>query len=109
MQKHVQIFFAGFIYIWTSDFVNHSQLALIGFACGAVVENLPANAGDVEDSDWIPESGRSSGVGNGNPLQYSCLKNHMDRGPWWTAIHSVTESQARLKWLSMHRKNQELL
>ena len=49
----------------------------VGFPYGSVVKNLPANAGDV---GLIPGSGRSSGVGNGNPLQYSCLGNHMDRG-----------------------------
>ena len=53
-----------------------------GFSGGAlVVKNLPANTGDV---GLIPGSGRSLGVGNGNPLQYSCLENSMDRGTWWT-------------------------
>ena len=51
---------------------------------GAVVKNLPANAGD---SGLIPESGRSPREGNGNPLQYSCLENPMDRRAWWTAVH----------------------
>ena len=45
-----------------------------------VVKNPPANAGDTGDADWIPASGRSPGIGNGNPLQYSCLENPMDRG-----------------------------
>ena len=45
-----------------------------------VVENLPANAGDARDAGLIPELGRSPGGGNGNPLQYPCLKNSMDRG-----------------------------
>ena len=49
----------------------------MGFPGGAVVKNLPANAGD---TDLIPGSERSPGVGNGNPLQYSCLENFMDRG-----------------------------
>ena len=47
---------------------------------GSVVKNLPANAGDAGDMGSIPESGRSPGVGNGKPLQYSCLENPMDRG-----------------------------
>ena len=49
--------------------------------------------------DWglIPGSGRSPGEGNGNPLQYSCLENPMDREAWWAAVHSVTKSQTRLK------------
>ena len=40
--------------------------------------------------------------GNGNPLQYSCLENHVDRGAWWAAVHGVSQSQTRLKWLSLH-------
>jgi len=55
------------------EWVGASQLAL-------VVKNLPANVGDARDSDSIPESGRSPGVGSGTPLQYSCLENPMDRG-----------------------------
>ena len=50
------------------------------FPGGAVVKNLPANAGDTRDACSIPGSGRSPGIGNGNPLQYSCLENSMDRG-----------------------------
>ena len=47
-----------------------------------VIENLPANAGDVRDMGLIPGSGISPGRGNGNPLQYSCLENPIDRGAW---------------------------
>ena len=53
------------------------QYINMGFPGGSVIKNLPANAGDVGS---IPELGRSPGVGNGNPLQYSCLENCMDRG-----------------------------
>ena len=49
----------------------------------------------------IPESGRSSGGGHGNPLQYSCLENPMDRGAWWASVHRVAKSQTQLKQLSM--------
>ena len=49
-----------------------------------------------EDPVWIPESRRSLGEGNGNPLQYSCLVNPMHRGAWWTAVHGVTMSQIQL-------------
>ena len=45
---------------------------------------------------------RSSGEGNGNPLQYSCLENPVDRGAWWAAVHRVAQNQTRLKRLSMH-------
>ena len=58
----------------------------MGFAGDSVVKNLPANA---EDTGSIPGLGRSSGEGNGNPLQYSCLENSMDRGTWWARVHGV--------------------
>jgi len=50
----------------------------------------------------VPGLGRYPGEGNGNPLQYSCLKNSMDRGAWWATVHSVTKSWTWLKRLSMH-------
>ena len=69
---------------------------LLGFPGGSVVKNLTANAGDTGDMGSIPTSGRSSGEGNGNLLQYSCLENPMDRGAWWATIHGVRMSQTRL-------------
>ena len=63
-----------------------------GIPGGAGVKNLPANAGDTRDAGLIPGSGRSPGEGNGNPLQYSCLENPMDRGAWWATVHGVAES-----------------
>ena len=57
-----------------------------------VVKNPPANAGDVKDAGSIPGSGRSPGGGHGNPLQYSCLENPMDRGAWQATLHGITES-----------------
>ena len=54
------------------------------------VKNPPANAGDIRDTGSIPGSGRSLGEGNGNPLQYSCLGNSVDRGAWWVTVHGVT-------------------
>ena len=53
-------------------------------------ESLPANARNARDEDSVPGLGRSPAVGNGNPLQYSCLENPMDRGTWWAAVHGVT-------------------
>ena len=67
-----------------------------------VVKNLPANAGAIRDSGSIPGSVRSHGEGNGNPLQYSCLENPVDRGAWWATVHRVTKSQTWLKRLSTH-------
>ena len=64
-----------------------------GFPGGLVIKNLPANAGDTEDVGSIPGLGRSPGGGNGNPLQYSCLENPMDRGAWQATVHRVTKSQ----------------
>ena len=63
-----------------------------------VVNNLPANdnEGDVRDTGLIPAYGRSPGEGNGNPFQYPCLENLMDRGAWWAAVHGVTKSWAQL-------------
>ena len=58
-----------------------------------VVKNPPASAGDIRDMGLIPGSGRSPGGEDGSPLQYSCLKNPMDRGAWWATVHGVAESE----------------
>ena len=60
------------------------------------------SAGDRGDMGSIPGSGRSPGGGHGNPLQYSCLENAMDRGAWQATVHGITKSQTRLKQLNMH-------
>ena len=57
-----------------------------------MVKNTPAIARDIRDMGSIPGLGRSPGEGNGNPLQYSCLENLMDRGSWWATVHRVAES-----------------
>ena len=67
-----------------------------------VVKKLPTSALDIRDTGSIPESGRSPGEEHGNPLQYSCLENPMDRGAWWAAVHRVTKSWTRLMQLSTH-------
>ena len=59
-----------------------------------MVKNLPAVAGDLVS---IPGSGRSPGEGNGNPLQYPCLENPIDRGAWWAVVYGVPKSWARLR------------
>ena len=66
---------------------------LMGFPGGSMVKNPPANAGDTGDSGSVTGLGRSPGVGNGNPLQYSCLENSIDRGAWWPTVHGVAKSQ----------------
>ena len=64
-----------------------------------VVKNSPANAGDIRDTCSSLASGRSPEGGHGNPLQYSCLENSMDKGAWWATVHGVAKSQTQLKWL----------
>ena len=72
------------------------HIFLWGFPRGSVVKNLLANAGDVRDLGSVPGLGRSPGGGNGNPVQFSCLGNPMDRGVWWATVHEVTKSRTRL-------------
>ena len=62
------------------------------FPSGSVVKNPPANAGNIRDVGFIPGLGRSPGGGHGNPLQYSCLENPMDRGAWQATVYRVAES-----------------
>ena len=57
-----------------------------------MIQNLPANAGDIRDMGSIPGLGRSAGGGHGNPLQYSSLDNLMDGGAWWATVHRVPKS-----------------
>ena len=57
-----------------------------------MVKNPSANAGDAGDTGSIPGQGRSPGGGNGNPLQYSCLRNPKDRGAWLAIVHGVANS-----------------
>ena len=66
-----------------------------------VVTNPAANAGDVRDAGLLPGLARYPGGEHGNPLQYSCLENPMDRGAWWDTVHGVTKSQTQLERLSM--------
>ena len=58
-----------------------------------VVKNPPTNAGDIRDVGSIPGSGRAPGGGHGNPFQYSCLQNPMDRGAWQATVQRVAQSQ----------------
>ena len=66
-----------------------------------VVKNPSVNTGDIRDSGSIPGLGRSPGGGHGNPLQYSCLENPMDRGAWRATVHGVTKSWTGQKQFSM--------
>ena len=71
---------------------NWAYYFIKGFPGGAEVKASACNVGDLGS---IPGSGRSPGEGNGNPLQYSCLENLMDRGAWWATVHG-SRSQTRL-------------
>ena len=62
-----------------------------------MVKTLPANAGDTRDAGSILGSRRSPGEGNGNPLQYSCLENPMDRGAWWATVDGAAKSRTQLR------------
>ena len=70
--------------------VGASQVVLL-------VKNPPAEAEDIRDKQSIPGWERSPGGGNGNPLQYSCLENPIDREAWQDTVHRITESQTQLK------------
>ena len=72
-------------------------LGIMGFPDGSDGKESACNAGD---PGLILESGRSPGEGNGNPLQYSCLENSMDREAWWATVHGIAKSQTQLKQLS---------
>ena len=74
-----------------------SLMNVRSFPGGTVLKNLPANAGDRRDTGLLPGSGRSTGVGDSKPLQYSCLENSMDRGAWKATVHGVAESWTRMK------------
>ena len=69
-----------YVYIWAS-------------LLAPLVKNPPAKAEDVRDVSSIPGLGRSPGGGHGNPLQFSCLENSMDKGAWWAIVRGVTKSQ----------------
>ena len=84
-------------------FLSEPQAEIGGFPSGAVVKNLPANAGDTGDVGLIPGLGRSPGGGHSNPLQYSCMENPMDRGAWRATVLRVAESDTSSQ-LSMHRQ-----
>ena len=82
--------------------MKSSQVAL-------VVKNPPANAGDLKDVGSIPGLGRSSGGGHGNPFQYSCLENPMNREAWQAMVHRVTKILIQVRRLSIHAHMQDEL
>ena len=97
MYTYTSMYILSHAYIDTNMYIHiwASQMA-------PVVKNLPANAGDVRDTDLISGLGRFPGGCHGNPLQCSCLENPVDRGAWWVIIHRVAKSLTCLKGLSTH-------
>ena len=77
----------------------------MGFPGGSVGKESACNAGDAGVVGSIPGSGRSPGGRHGNPLQYSCLENPMNKGAWRATIHGVAKSQTGLKLLSTHTED----
>ena len=71
----------------------------MGFPGGSVVKNLPSNAGNM---GLIPESGRSPGEGNDNPLQYTCLENSMDREAWQATVYGLAKESDMTEHVCMH-------
>ena len=89
--KHLSICLSAWLHTHMYSHLHNYRVS----SGGSVVKNTPANAGNARDLGLIPGSGRSPGKGNGNPLQYSCLENPMDRGAWWAAVHEVPKSWTR--------------
>ena len=69
---------------------------MLDFPGDSAVKNSPVNAGDIRDSGLIPGLGRSPGEGDGNPFQYSCLRNPTDRRAWQATVRGIAKSQTRL-------------
>ena len=93
---------------WKWAILNQHPPTHLGFPGGVVVKNSPAYPRDTRVVGSIPGSGRSPGEGNGNPLQYSCLENPMDRGAWRATDHGVAKSwtrRTRLHCLLIHGRN----
>ena len=74
------------------DNIRLNNIHIIGVKEGAEVKKLLANSGDTRDASSTPGSGRSPGIGNGKPLQYSYLENSIGRGAWWAIVHEVAKS-----------------
>ena len=77
------------------------KLLMVVSQVALVVKNLPANSGDRGEVGSVSELGRSPGEGHGNPLQYYCLENPMNRGAWWTIVHVIAESDTAER-LTLH-------
>ena len=86
----------------TNFYVLDKLQGSLAFPGGAVVKNLPASTGDEKDSDSISGLGRSPGAGNGNPFQYSCLENSVDRGAWQATFYGVARKLDTTEYTHTH-------
>ena len=93
----IKMFFFSCNWYVKKDFFYHSKWAS---QVALVVKKLTINVGGIRDLDSIPVSGKFPGKGHGNPLQYCCPENPMDRGPWRATVHRVAQSKTQLKQLS---------
>ena len=84
------------VLIFYVEWIETCPVAWGAFQVAVVIKNLPASAGDIREAGSIPGSGRSPGEGSGNPLQYSCLENPMDRRTWWATVHGAAKSMCGL-------------
>ena len=85
-----------FIVLFIEFFLKRKFIIFRTVFDATVVKNPPANAGDTRDVGSIPGLERSPGEGNGNPFQYSCLGNPMDRGAWWAVVQGVAKRWTQL-------------
>ena len=95
------------LFSWLGKLKSKCEVTCLGYQGASRlaqwVKDPPAIQKTQEMQVWSDGSGRSPRRGNGNPLQYSCLENPVDRGAWWATVHRVAKSRTRLKQLSMHR------
>ena len=88
-----RVYFCLFLAVYSVPLINMSVFMPAGFLSGSAGEESPFGAGDMGDTGSILGLRRSPGEGNGNPLQYSCLRNPLDRWAWWATVQKVTKSQ----------------
>ena len=96
---HIQILEWAYVSFLFSKYLEVDFLVVwlsAGVPGGTVLKNPPVSAGNTRDTSWILRSRKSPGKGKGNPLQYSCLGNPMDRRAWWVTVHGISKSQTRL-------------
>ena len=95
-----RVYFCLFLDVYSVPLIDMSVFMPTGFLSGSAGEESAFNAGDTENAGSVHGLRRSPGEGNGNPVQYSCLRNPLDRGDWWATVQKVTKSQH--PWVTKH-------